>query len=288
MNVLIISKFLQEVHSKNLSILGRYSVNGGTINQTYVLQLSNSVEFFVKENTLDFYHNFYQEQISLDALRNKSLLQIPQVLALLKDETKAFLLLEKLDRAPETNDFYEKLGRGLAELHLNTAFYFGWEHDNYIGSLPQLNKQSSNWNDFFISQRLEPLFNWCYNIGYIDKSYLSSIEKLYQQLNTIFPNEKPSLLHGDFWTGNRMSTINGPAIFDPSCYYGHREMDIAMANLFGRLPDEFYNSYNEVYPLEKDFRNRMDICNLYPLLVHARLFGKSYINDVKLILKRYQ
>jgi len=288
MNTQNVIRFLQQYFHDSCNILNVYAVSGGSINTTYILKLSNKKEVFVKENTLDFYDNFHQEHISLDALRNKSLLQVPKVLALLKGETKAFLLLEKLERAPETNDFYEKLGRGFAELHLNTALYFGWETDNYIGSLHQSNTQSNNWVDFFIQVRLMPLFNWCYNIGYLEKSYLKSIENLYHQLPNIFPNEKPSLLHGDFWTGNRMSTINGPAIFDPSCYYGHREMDIAMANLFGRLPEEFYNSYNEVYPLEKDFRNRMDICNLYPLLVHARLFGKSYITDVKLILKRYQ
>jgi fructosamine-3-kinase len=284
---MIHNKLLSVVFTENLSIVSSYSVSGGSINQTYVLRLSNNKEVFVKENTLDFYHNFYQEQTCLDSLRSKSRLIVPKVIALLKDESKAYLLLEKLERATENNHFYEKLGKGLAELHLNTSKYFGWEFDNYIGSLPQKNKPHSTWDEFFINQRLEPLFNWCYNIGYLDKSHLSSIDRLYGELNSIFPNEKPSLLHGDFWTGNRMSTLNGPAIFDPSCYYGHREMDIAMANLFGRLPDEFYNSYNEVYPLEKDFRNRMDVCNLYPLLVHARLFGKSYMADVKAILKRF-
>lgn len=287
MNNLIFLNFLQEVYSDNISVTGRYSVNGGSINQTYVLKLSNNTEVFVKENSIDFYDNFYKEQYALNLLQNKSSLYVPKVIALFKDDTKAFMLLEKLDRVPETFDFYKYLGRGLAELHLNAADYFGWEHDNYIGSLIQSNIKKDIWIDFFIQERLAPLFNWCYNIGYLESSYLKSIENLYHQLPNIFPNEKPALLHGDFWTGNRMATTKGAAIFDPSCYYGHREMDISMANLFGRLSKEFYDAYNEIYPLEKGFKERMDICNLYPLLVHARLFGKSYISDIQLILKRF-
>jgi fructosamine-3-kinase len=106
-------------------------------------------------------------------------------------------------------------------------------------------------------------------------------------LENIFPTEPPSLLHGDFWTGNRMSTPQGPAIFDPASYFGFREMDIAMANLFGNLPTTFYHAYNEIYPLEKNFTERFYLCNLYPLLIHARLFGHAYIPDIKIILKKF-
>lgn len=281
-------EFLQYLFSKNIFITKCHPVSGGSINHTYIIELSNGEAFFVKENTLAFYDNFYQEELGLNYLRNKSSLYVPEVYALLKDESKAYLILEKLEKQPETNLYYSLLGKGLAELHLNTAVSFGWNSNNYIGSLPQSNKQYLSWNDFFINERLDPLFNWCYNNKFLETSFLPVIENLYKHLDSIFPKEKPALLHGDFWTGNRMSTNKGAAIFDPSVYYGHREMDIAMANLFGRLPNEFYMAYNELYPLEKDYKSRIDICNLYPLLVHARLFGKSYMFDIISILNKFK
>lgn len=281
-------EFLQHYFSENLSIMNSYAVSGGSINTTFIITLSNGREVFVKVNSTDFYDNFFQEYSALSFLQNKSSLYVPEQIGLHNDETKAFLILEKLEKSPEANDFYIKLGKGFAELHLNTADTFGWESNNYIGSLPQSNKKYLRWGEFFMNERLEPLLNWCYNNNYLDSSFVNAINNLYKNLDSIFPHEKPALLHGDFWTGNRMSTSKGAAIFDPSTYYGHREMDIAMANLFGRLPEEFYKAYDEVYPLEKDFKYRMDVCNLYPLLVHARLFGKSYMTEIKNVLERFK
>jgi fructosamine-3-kinase len=104
----------------------------------------------------------------------------------------------------------------------------------------------------------------------------------------LFPVEPPSLLHGDLWSGNFMTDVSGhPCMYDPAVYYGHREMDLAMTKLFGGFPEQFYAVYNECFPLEKGWQERMDLCNLYPLMVHVNLFGGNYRKQVEIIVKRF-
>jgi fructosamine-3-kinase len=263
------------------------SIGGGSINQTYYVELINQQRFFIKLNSSDFKNNFEQEKFNLEYLQNKSGLIIPEVYHLYVDNDYACLILEYLEKTGEDKYFEYNLGKHLAELHKNTNSFFGWFQDNYIGSLPQKNTQLKNWIEFFVTQRLEPLVKNCYDKKLLFHSDIKSFENLYSKLENIFPVEPPSLLHGDLWTGNRMNTTRGVAVFDPACYFGFREMDIAMLNLFGHPADDFYAGYQSVYPLEKNFKERIPVCNLYPLLVHAVLFGYSYIYDIKSIIKKF-
>ncbi|MCX7728190.1 MAG: fructosamine kinase family protein [Bacteroidia bacterium] len=269
------------------SVIKIDSISGGCINQTYQVTLNTQEILFVKINSSNQKDNFIQEKFNLEFLKGKSSLKIPAVIDFCEEEQKVVLILEYLEKTNENKDFEFLFGKGLAELHKNTEQFFGWYQDNYIGSLEQHNKQSKTWTEFFVTQRLEPLVKVCFDRNMLGKSDIRNFEHLYLEIENIFPAEPPALLHGDLWTGNRMNTVHGPAIFDPACYFGHREMDIAMLNLFGSVSELFYEGYNSLYPLEKNFVHRRDICNLYPLLVHAVLFGYAYIYDIQLIIKKF-
>lgn len=255
-------------------------VSGGSINTAYTFRYANTT-FFLKENESKTCPEMFKKEISgLKELKKVTGLVIPEPMFDFDYLDKQFLVLSYLEKIPETNLFFEQLGIGLARLHACSSDKFGFSEDNYIGSLPQINTLTDNWSDFFYLRRLEPLLRWCFDQKYIGKAAVLSFENLYRKLDEVFPNENPALLHGDLWGGNKMNTTLGPAIFDPAVYYGHREMDIAMTRLFGGFDDVFYTAYNSEYPLEKDYKKRTDICNLYPLLVHVKLFGTSYLQDV--------
>jgi fructosamine-3-kinase len=116
---------------------------------------------------------------------------------------------------------------------------------------------------------------------------MKNAELLCGKLNQLFPREHPSLLHGDLWSGNFMCSAKGPAIFDPAVYCGHREMDLGMTKLFGGFDNEFYEAYNHTYPLEKDWQKRVPLAQLYPLLVHAILFGGGYASNAANIIRSF-
>jgi fructosamine-3-kinase len=124
--------------------------------------------------------------------------------------------------------------------------------------------------------------------GSMGRDTVQAFERFYNRLDEIFPVERPSLVHGDLWGGNYMSSETGePVLIDPAVYYGHREMDIGMSRLFGGFAARFYDIYNGVFPLEPGWEERMDYCNIYPLMVHVNLFGGGYLQSVIRILKGF-
>jgi len=173
-------------------------------------------------------------------------------------------------------------------LHRHTGKQFGLKHDNYIGSLKQYNDQHDRWVDFFREQRLLVQMEMAAGSGLLPGHVKAAFEQLFKRLDDIFPEEPPSLIHGDLWSGNYMVDEKGDAcIIDPAVYYGFREMDIGMSRLFGVFGSEFYDAYNETWPMEPGWRERIEICNLYPLMVHVNLFGAGYMGSVESILSRY-
>ena len=269
--------------SLNSKILNVSPISGGCINECYKLT-TNRDSYFIKLNKK--FNPFVEEQKGLDILRATRTFFIPKVLLIGKYEDYSFLLMEYIESENQTSNFWNDFGKKLAALHKISNESFGFDHNNYIGSLQQINTWHANSIEFFINCRLIPQLELLNDIN--DNQFFKSFDALFNILNEILPDGKPSLLHGDLWSGNYMVGKNGnPAIVDPAVYYGFREADIAMSKLFGGFANQFYDTYNETFPLEINWQSRVQVWNLYPLLVHANLFGTSYLNQVKSIIKNY-
>jgi fructosamine-3-kinase len=173
-------------------------------------------------------------------------------------------------------------------MHNNTEARFGFFHDNYIGSTPQPNTWTEDGYTFFGERRLIFQARMARRRGLLGETEVKGVERLVSRLVNLVPVQPASLIHGDLWTGNAMTDSSGaPAIIDPAAHYGWAEADLAMTTLFGAFPDEFFRAYQEVRPLEKGFRKRFDLYNLYHLLNHLNLFGTGYLGQVVSILRRY-
>lgn len=276
---------LQSCVKQRVNILNISAVSGGSINDAYRLQC-NTGNYFLKVNDAHHYPKMFEKEAEGLLQLKHSGLHIPEVLNTGEYNNHSFLLMEYMENGKRKNNFFEKMAEGVAILHKKKSDFYGWENDNYIGSLEQKNERADNGAEFFIHQRLQPLVK---RAGVLLGNFtLDAFEKLYIRLPELIPDEKTSLLHGDLWSGNYITDENGnPSLIDPAVYYGNREADIAMTKLFGGFDYAFYETYNDVYPLEKGWKERLDLWNLYPLLVHVNLFGQGYVGQVKQILKYY-
>lgn len=283
-----------EVHISDIS-KGDYRVqfakpvSGGSINNAYRLHTA-SHEYFVKVNgEHDALTMFQAESNGLNLLRKHAPeSRIPQTYAYGRVKGESFLLMEWIEQGRKSRPSMEKLGLAIAGLHHSSDSSFGLDHDNYLGSLPQSNKQHDNWADFFIHERLEKQLAITKERGLGDHRLYRQFEELYKRLPDLFPKESPALLHGDLWGGNYLIDTNGaPVLIDPATYYGHREADMAMTMLFGGFDHSFYEAYHEAFPLKTGWRERIDLWNLYPLLFHLNVFGTSYLGQIRSCLNAY-
>ncbi len=268
----------------------RASGSGGCINSTYQLCLKSGKFYFLKENSQAPANMFRQEALGLLALAEKFPLNVPQPLALGKEGTRDFIIMEFVQDSPKGKYFWEEFGRALAELHkAKGSELFGFLNDNYIGSTRQINDESDCWTDFFCEKRLMFQVELAASRRLVDSYITKGVEKICGGITRILPEpESPSLLHGDLWSGNYMSDEEGRAVLiDPAAYFGHREADLAMTELFSRFDSRFYCSYNEVFPLDKGYSDRRDLYNLYHMLNHLNLFGSSYAGSVRSIISDY-
>lgn len=173
-------------------------------------------------------------------------------------------------------------------MHRNSSGQFGLDHDNYIGSLPQRNRFSASWAEFFVRERLAVQLQLAIDGGRIERQIASKFSAVFQRLHEWVPAEPPALLHGDLWSGNLLTSFAGnPCLIDPAVYFGHREMDLAMMRLFGGFHVDCFHAYAETFPLTPGFEDRADLYNLYPLLVHVNLFGGGYAAQVASIINRF-
>lgn len=266
----------------SVKIASYQPISGGSINEAYRLK-TNHGYFFVKINSADRFPQLFEKEImGLLKLKENTSLKVPNPLIEGEDQDYSFLIMEYISEGNRSEKFWENFGHGLASLHQKSANSFGLEYDNYVGSLKQKNLQKKKWSNFFLENRIQYQESLAESNNRLDKETKKLLELLYIKKNQLFPEEPPSLLHGDLWSGNFMISEKGEAvIMDPAIYYGHREMDIAMSHLFGGFHPLFYKAYEEVYPLEKGWQHRLEICNLYPLFVHVNLFGTAYGNRLK-------
>ncbi|MEW6467821.1 MAG: fructosamine kinase family protein [Bacteroidota bacterium] len=263
-------------------------VGGGSINKAYKLE-TNRGNYFLKINSASKYPLMFGAEVKgLELLRSAGELFVPAAVSTGEEGDDAFIIMDFIEQGKRAKDFFFDFGKRLARLHKHSAERFGLAYDNYIGSLPQSNTAHESWADFFIQERLERQLKLGRDSGALGSSLAQGFGRLFRRLEEIFPVERPSLVHGDLWSGNYMTGPDGTAcLFDPAVYYGHREMDIAMSRLFGGFDRDFYLGYNEEFPMEKGWEQRSDICNLYPLLVHVNLFGGSYASQVEAIIRRF-
>lgn len=277
--------FEKVLHEKPLDLR---RLTGGDINAVYEFKTSRG-EFVIKINDDTKYPGMLaKEAAGLAVLFNANVIHIPQVIDFGSTDGLQFLLLEKIHTKEPQKFTWIQLGEQLAKLHQKSASHFGFDSDNYIGKLHQVNTKEKNWIEFLITHRLQPMVEMAVNQGDINYIEAKIVETLYKKLPAILPTEKPALLHGDLWSGNFLTGAAGePVLIDPAVYYGHREMDIAMMHLFGGFPSLVFDQYNEVYPLEKNWKERIELNQLYPLLVHVNLFGRSYWNKVKYITEKF-
>lgn len=283
-----IESYLRELHNKTDKITNIKAVGGGSINQTYKLETEGG-NYFIKINDAARYPQMFEKEArGLELLKSAETLKVPSVVHYDSSGSDAYLLLEFIESGSSGGDFWERFGSDLAAMHRKSHDYFGLDHDNYMGSLYQYNAPHEKWVDFFVEERLEKQVRLAHDDGAINRNDIALFEKLYPKLDGYFPDEPPALVHGDLWSGNYMAAASGKAaLIDPAAYYGHREVDIAMSTLFGRFSPEFYRSYNQAWPMESGWEERLDIYNLYPLLIHVNLFGGGYWGSVKSILKRF-
>ncbi len=270
----------------NEPILAVRSVSGGDINEAYQL-VAASGYYFLKANNriINPDKMFREEAVSLQFMAEIDRVRVPNVLTHGRMHDVGFLLLEWIQRGQSQANTSWDLGSSLASLHKVTSDHYGWSSDNFIGTLNQTNTKSTSWSDFYIRQRLIPQFEIACNEGLLEQKRTSTFLK---NIEPLLVSERPSLLHGDLWSGNWMSDEEGtPYLIDPATYFGDREVDIAMSQLFGGFDPDFYRAYQEFYPLAADYKKRLPLYQLYYLLVHLNLFGPSYRPSVVNIVNRY-
>lgn len=222
---------------------------------------------------------FAAESKGLDEIASSRSIHSPKSICYGLTKDFGYLALEFISLKPLSNQV--KMGEELAKMHQNSSKYFGWSRDNTIGSTPQSNQINGDWVSFWKEERLLFQLNLALKNGYSPKAYEDGL-KLAENIPHFFSNYnvEPSLLHGDLWGGNVASDSKGdPVIFDPAVYYGDREADMAMTELFGGFNDRFYASYNQSYPLDQDYKTRKSLYNLYHILNHFNLFGGGYASQ---------
>ena len=253
------------------------SIAGGDINKAYILQ-SDKLAYFIKLNHAPYLAMFEAVFNGLHELAATQTIKIPQAILVGSTETHTFLVLEQITFSNPTQQSDRLLGQQLAALHQRPQPYFGWHQNNTIGLTKQPNTIQKNWLQFWQTQRLQFQLSLALSNG-ANHHLIDSGQRLSELLTPLFDDyhPTPALLHGDLWGGNAAVTVQGdPIIYDPACYYGDRETDIAMTELFGGFSADFYTAYNEAYPLDSGYQTRKKLYNLYHILNHFNLFGGHY------------
>lgn len=279
-------------------IKDRRAVHGGDCNDAYLLTLTDGRRIFLKSNHIGNAHFFTAEARGLRAIAETKAIAVPKVLACGTDkETQTvFLLMEYIEEGKKRADFFEAFGRNLAAMHRATPPVqmpagrpCGFDEDNIIGFRPQVNTPHADWISFYRDCRLLPQLRDAQAAGYLSKEDLRQADSVMSRLDRwLIEPEAASLVHGDLWGGNYMTGTDGSAmLIDPAAYIGHREVDLAMSEMFGGFPAAFYRAYQEAYPLQPGYEDRRPLYDLYQMLNHLNQFGGSYLGSVRRILQRY-
>lgn len=280
-----IARFIGEATGEAFELHGRRSVAGGCINEAQVLSDVKGRHYFVKVNDVTRLDMFEAEAEGLREILGTGAIRAPYPVCTGKVSGSSFLVLEHLNLRNGRVDEI-RLGRELAAMHHHQQSRFGWFRNNTIGSTPQQNDPTENWLAFWRKHRLGYQLHLATQRGYGGKLNRRG-ERLMEALESFFSGYQPtaSLLHGDLWSGNYGGLSDGtPVIFDPAVYYGDRETDLAMTELFGGFSADFYAAYQESYPLDSGYKTRKTLYNLYHILNHLNLFGGGYLGQSERML----
>jgi len=270
---------------ESFSLRAQRPVGGGCINATYVVE-GRGRHYFVKTHHASGLAMFEAEAAGLLELGRSGVIRVPGPICHGVAEDSAFLVMEYVPLRGNAGGAAERFGRALAQLHRTTADRFGWHRDNTIGATPQLNAQNGDWVAFWREHRLGFQLALAAGKGYGGRLQKKG-ERLMADLGAFFDAHRPvpSLLHGDLWSGNySVDDAGDPVVFDPAVYYGDREADLAMTELFGGFPDGFYRAYREAWPLDNGYPVRRTLYNLYHILNHLNLFGGGYSGQAEHML----
>lgn len=283
----IIARAISAATGSTFQVESRQAVSGGSINHAVKLDGAHC-SYFVKLNTAERLAMFQAEAAGLEALRSSRSLRVPAVVTAGSANGTSWLVLEHIDLCPPQASTSSLLGARLAAMHRAGAGAFGWDRDNTIGATPQLNAWTGDWLDFLGQQRLAYQLALAATNG-APLSLTQKGERLLERLPVFFRGyePQPALLHGDLWAGNWGADTDGnPVIFDPAVYFGDREADIAMTELFGGFDAQFYQSYEAAWPLCPGYENRKTLYNLYHILNHFNLFGGGYARQAQSMIDR--
>ena len=255
-------------------------VSGGSISRAFVAA-TRERKWFVKLNEIRLLDMFEAEADGLYALEKCPAIRVPQVVGTGSAGRQAYLILEHLELFPmerHNASACASAGRALVDVHRIVGSRFGWTRDNYIGHTPQSNHLRSDWADFFVRERLLPQLDIARKNSH-SGSLIDNGERLANRAHAFFSDHRAeaSLLHGDLWNGNAALDLQGRfVLYDPAVYFGDRETDLAMSELFGGFPPAFYAAYREAWPLSTGYPQRRMLYNLYHVLNHCNLFGGGY------------
>jgi fructosamine-3-kinase len=283
-----IAERISQATNQGFEINDCRSISGGCINQAYRISSTNGRKYFIKLNQIDRLPMFVAEAKGLLEIAATQTIMVPMPICWGTVTDRSYLVLDYLDLTNRgTTTSWQEMGRNLANMHryqTHSSPKFGWHIDNTIGSTPQINTWETNWTTFFTTHRIGYQFQLARNQGGNFPKSTQLLAIIPQILDRHYPQS--SIVHGDLWGGNASFTTDGkPVIFDPAIYWGDREVDLAMTELFGGFPAAFYESYEQVYPNGLPSASAIDpgyhshrklLYNLYHILNHYNLFGRSY------------
>ena len=261
-------------------------ISGGCINQVSKVSDDKGNHWLIKENSPHLLDMFIAEAEGLKEIYKSGTMRCPEVICYGETEQSAYLVLEYISLTNSSGNALT--GEKLAEMHHYQGKTYGWHRDNTLGTTPQYNQYNSSWVEFWHQQRLLPQLKMALKKGFAIKDYDNGL-KLCANLEVFFSSYQPtiSLLHGDLWGGNQAHDRQGnPVIYDPAVYYGDRETDLAMTELFGGFSHDFYASYQAHFSLDKGYATRKILYNLYHTLNHYNLFGGGYASQAGSMINR--